>query len=340
MSEIFKNIDYSMFFDLSKYIVMDFLYYFFIGGRGCGKTFSFKRTVCDRFLKDGKQFVYVRRTEEEIKGKKLKGFFNILKIRYPDVYKDVEFGYKQGEFFINGQVAGYAMSLSRAQADKGINDYPDVWCIIVDEFIIKTDRYHQYFEREPEMLEDLIESVARLNDIPVFFFANNVSYVNPYFLYYLINFTPNSPRVFKRGEFYAENLDMSEYRRFKEQTRRSRALKGTRYYEYAVENQSLTDDKTNIKKKTGECRLIAAIVIDGVKLGVWKSMEYMVYYISENAANTNIIYTFDFNSVGNQRMLLNYKSLIIKNLMCSFENGLLYYESQKCKNIFMKIIKR
>lgn len=68
----------SMFFDLRKYYKMGYLYNFFIGARGCGKTFSIKETTTDDFLETGEQFVYARRYDKEIENKKLKTFYDDL----------------------------------------------------------------------------------------------------------------------------------------------------------------------------------------------------------------------------------------------------------------------
>ena len=68
----------SMFFDIRKYYKMGYLYNFFIGARGCGKTFSIKETTTDDFLATGEQFVYARRYDKEIENKKLQSFYDDL----------------------------------------------------------------------------------------------------------------------------------------------------------------------------------------------------------------------------------------------------------------------
>lgn len=329
----------SMFFDIRKYYKMGYLYNFFIGARGCGKTFSIKETTTDDFLATGEQFVYARRYDKEIENKNLKTFYDDLWKEKRDKYKDVEFEIKNQTAFINGMPAGYFKCVSRGIVDKGINSYTDVTKIFLDEFILGKSNY-RYLPNEPEMFEDLIENVARLREVPIYAFSNNVTQVNPYFLFYNIRFTPNSPRIFKHGDIYAENLNMSEYSAYKANTRRGRVLQGTQYFDYAFENSARMDDATNIRRKPNGSRLLASLTISGVKIGVWKSPTYGEYTLSPDCKGSTINYTFDFSEVGTNQLLLNYKSVVIKRILDAFAVGQLYFENQHCKNIFLKIVKR
>ena len=186
----------------------------------------------------------------------------------------------------------------------------------------------------------MIENVARLREVPIYAFSNNVTQVNPYFLFYNIRFTPNSPRIYKRGDIYAENLNMSEYTAYKANTRRGKVLQGTQYFDYAFENSARMDDATNIRRKPNGSRLLASLTISGVKIGVWKSPNYGEYTLSPDCKGATINYAFDFSEVGTNQLLLNYKSIVIKRILDAFAAGQLYFENQHCKNIFLKIVKR
>lgn len=54
---------------------------FIIGGRGIGKTYSFKKDVINRFKKKGKQFFYLRRHKSDMK--KIKNFSKRSNIKLP-----------------------------------------------------------------------------------------------------------------------------------------------------------------------------------------------------------------------------------------------------------------
>lgn len=327
-----------MFFDLRKYIQKGYLYNFFIGARGCGKTFSIKKVTTEDFFKTGEQFVYIRRYDSEIADKKLQSFYDDLIREYPE-YANHEFKIKDQTAFIDGEVAGYFKCISRGVVDKGLNAYTKVTKIFLDEFILSKSSYH-YLPNEPEMFEDTVENIARLKDVPVFAFSNNVTQVNPYFLFYGIRFTPNSPRVFKNEDIYAENLDMTEYQTFKANTRRGRVLRETAYFDYAFNNTARYDSKTNIRKKPSGSRLLATFTINDVKMGVWKSPNYGEFTLSPDAKGCNVNYEFDIGKVGDAKMLLNYKSIIVRRVLDAFSAGTLYFENQQIKNTFLKIVRR
>lgn len=328
-----------IFLNLRKIYNKGYLYNFVVGARGCGKTFGIKECTTDDFLETGEQFVYCRRYESEIEPKKIKNFYDDLWKEKKDKYKNVEFEVKGDTSYINGEAAGYFKAVSRGIVDKGINTYTDVGKIFLDEFILGKSTYH-YLPNEPEMFEDIIENISRLREVPVYCFSNNVSQVNPYFLFYGIRFTPNSPNVYRKGDIYAVNLDMKEYSEFKANTRRGQVLKGTKYFEYAFENTARLDNKTNIRKKTPKSRLLASITINSYTIGVWKSQTYGEYTLSPDHQGAIINYAFDLNEVGCGQAFLNYKSIVIKRLMESFANGKLYFENQTCKNLFLKIVRR
>ena len=50
-----------MYYDFSKLVSYNALLSFVIGERGVGKTFGAKKFVINDFLKNGNQFVYLRR---------------------------------------------------------------------------------------------------------------------------------------------------------------------------------------------------------------------------------------------------------------------------------------
>ena len=59
---------------------------FVVGARGCGKTFAFKKDAVESFLKDGSQFVYIRRYEKELLEAKARELFfpQDLKKMFPE----------------------------------------------------------------------------------------------------------------------------------------------------------------------------------------------------------------------------------------------------------------
>ena len=88
-----------------------------IGERGVGKSYGAKDYVISRFLKNGSQFLYLRRYENEIKSvferdkNNSKDFFNDIRKKY-DKHELVA---KNRKFFIDGNCFGFAKRLTEAQ---------------------------------------------------------------------------------------------------------------------------------------------------------------------------------------------------------------------------------
>ena len=70
-----------MWYDVRKTLSYNCLFNFVIGNRGCGKTYSCKKWAVDDYLKNGNEFIYLRRYDSELDLVK-KSFFNDLCLNY------------------------------------------------------------------------------------------------------------------------------------------------------------------------------------------------------------------------------------------------------------------
>lgn len=327
------------FFDVAKELKKGYIYNFFTGNRGCGKTYSWKRHVINNFLSsDGKnQFVYARRYATEIEPKKLeRGFFTDIAKEFPEH----SFAVDGDTAYIDGKPAGFFLAVSRGVVDKGTSAYDNVTDLLFDEFILAPGTYH-YIRNECEAFEDLLENVFRLRDARICLFSNNISEVNPYFLFYGIKFTRNSPNVYKRDGLRAMKINQSDYTSYKASTGRAKVIAGTNYFKSTVYNEALSDDRTNIDKKPSGSVCKFVIIVDGVKIGAWKAPVYGKWYLSPDIVNCGpFTFEWDLQRAGADALVLNYKHPYIKTIMQAFQAGTLFYETQTCKNLFMKIAKR
>lgn len=112
------------------------LFNFVVGMRGVGKTYSSKRRAIKNYLQKGKQFVYLRRYDTELKKSEMSKFFDDIYHEFPDT----AFKVGDGAFFINNKVAGWYIPLSKSQLFKSV-PFPNVSLIIFDEFIIDVGTY-------------------------------------------------------------------------------------------------------------------------------------------------------------------------------------------------------
>ena len=254
--------DKNIFYDYQRVLSYNALLNFIIGERGVGKSYGAKKFVAKRFINKHKQFVYLRRFKSELKEAMLKNSTPIFfeQIANDPELKDHKFTNKKDTMYIDGKLCGFAMPLSIANILKSAT-YDNVDTIIFDEFIIDKGTYH-YLQNEVTQMLDVIETVARLRDIRVFFLGNAISSTNPYFTYFDLSLPYNSDiKTFKDGLIVVNYIKNLKYREVKKQTRFGKLIEGTKYGKYAIDNEFLTDSKSFIKKKSPNCKFYFILVI-------------------------------------------------------------------------------
>lgn len=312
-------------------------FHFVLTNRGFGKSYGAKKRCIDRFLKYGEQFIYVRRYKTELK--KIYKYFEDIQ----DQYKGHEFQVKGRTFYIDGKVCGYAIPLSTSLIEKS-NPYPKVCTIIYDEFII--DKGHlRYLENEVEVMLELVSTICRTRDnVRVYFLANNVSEVNPYFTYFNIKLPEgNIIKTFNEGTIVVEKNTDDVFMEQMKATKFGRLVKGTKYGDYSIENKSLRDSDTFIEKlPLKNCTPLSNIIYNGQRVQVWLDRKNNFYYI-----NQKIVFdteTLTLESVDHsENSILNAKTIrfsILDDIIKSFQVGLVRFESQQVKHIMYDIFKK
>ena len=173
--------------------------------------------VVNKFLKKKEQFAYIRRYKPEIK-KAVPKFFEALNSN--EEFKGHELTSKNNMFYCDGEICGYAMTLSTAQDLKGTS-FSKVTTIIFDEFIIEEGQKKYYLSNEVVIFLNLLETIARMRDIKVFMLANPANiYTNPYFLYFDLSLPFNNDiKLFKDGLILLQYMKNEEYRKAKRETK-------------------------------------------------------------------------------------------------------------------------
>lgn len=313
------------------------LFHFVLTNRGFGKSYGAKKRCIDRFLKYGEQFIYVRRYKTELK--KIYKYFEDIQ----DQYKGHEFQVKGRTFYIDGKVCGYAIPLSTSLIEKS-NPYPKVCTIIYDEFII--DKGHlRYLENEVEVMLELVSTICRTRDnVRVYFLANNVSEVNPYFTYFNIKLPEgNIIKTFNEGTIVVEKNTDDVFMEQMKATKFGRLVKGTKYGDYSIENKSLRDSDTFIEKlPLKNCTPLSNIIYNSQRVQVWLDRKNNFYYINQKIV-------FDTETLSLERddhsenSILNAKTIrfsILDDIIKSFQVGLVRFESQQVKHIMYDIFKK
>ena len=324
-----------MYYNGNNTLTHNALFNFIVGNRGGGKTYWSKDWSIKDFLKNGKQFIYVRRYDTEFDRGKKEKFFDDIKDKYPEH----EFKVKGYTAFIDDKPAGQFMALSKSKIEKS-TAFPNVNKIIFDEFILDKGLYHYLSDEVVNFLE-LYETVARLrDDVRVFFLSNALTVSNPYFLYWKLNIKPNKKiQKFQNGLILVEMVANKEFIEKKKKTRFGQLVSGTTYGEYAIENTFLRDNDTFVEKKTGKAQHYFIIKYKGNKYGIWVDYEVGCYYVSEDIDKScKLIYTLtqDDHTV-NTMLLKGHGSRILKTFMENYKMGNVRFESINIKNIFYEI---
>lgn len=306
-----------------------------LSNRGGGKTFNMTRWTIEDFLKRKAQCIWVRRyqteVDEVIKNEK---YFDAVREYYPNV----EFKIDGNVGYINGEVAIYFVALSTSRQLKS-NNYPFVNKIVFDEFIIDKGRV-TYLKNEVEVFLDLYETVARTRDnVRAVLLANAISVVNPYFLFF--NVKPENKRFTCKGQICIELFTDAEFVDAKKKSRFGQLVDGTRYGDYAIDNQWLLDNETFIEPKSPRADFMLGMKYNGVMYGFWVDYKEGLIYVNRQ---------YDPSSYGlyclqkddHEANLLLIKSIsdskLVQRVIFAFRNGLLRFEDATVKNQFYEFI--
>ncbi len=176
----------------------DAQYYMIFGERSNGKTFSVKSLILDRYLSNGKQGAFLRRYDEDWKGKSNGGVAwddmlfhpklgNIIEKRSKGRWNSVIW---EGRAWTLCRKSGndieekdtrpfcHAFSLTKEENYKG-KAFPDITTIFFDEFMTRG----YYLQDEFLLLTSVCSSIIRLRtDVQIFMCANTITTYCPYFV--------------------------------------------------------------------------------------------------------------------------------------------------------------
>jgi len=168
-------------------------YNMIIGERSNGKTYSALEIVLKNWWEYGKQGAYIRRWQEDYKGKRATQLFEglIAENRISEI-TDGEWDtvkYQSSKFYLakkdetldklvsQEEPFCFAFALSDMEHDKSIS-YPNVTTIIFDEFLTRKYYLPDEFVTFMNVLSTIIR---RRNDVTIFMLANTVNKYAPYF---------------------------------------------------------------------------------------------------------------------------------------------------------------
>lgn len=326
-----------MWYDVGQTLTYNCLFNFIIGSRGCGKSYALKKRAIKLFLDKGHQFVYLRRYQEELDATAETYFDDvILNKEFPDVVIE----YRGGAYYINDQLAGYAMALTKAKSYKSIA-FPLVHLIIFEEFLIEDNGYSRYLKNEVKTFLGFYMSIDRYRGCIVFFLANSTTMINPYTLYFDLQL-PYGSDIVRKGDLLLQMVNNDEYIRSRKQTRFGKLIAGTEFEEYAIENKFVADSKTFVMKKTEKSQYYFTFIFEGESYGVWVDYSVGKMFVSEDVdPSCKLVYSLTVEDHKPNTLLTNQlnRSPYFKPFIDNFKMGNVYFENQKVKTIAYEVIK-
>ena len=334
----------SKFWNIPQAASYNCLFNFILGIRGAGKTYGLLKYLTERYQKNGYRYMYVRRSEEELKTlttQKSGRIFNHVQCEFEGHALWAE----ANVLHIDKEICGYAQALSTARKMKS-DALDNVRDIIFDEFIIdNTTSQQRYLPDEVTAFLELYESVARPGardyDVRCWFLGNAIASTNPYFDYFGLEM-PYKSDVYRRGDFMVQMVAPPELIEAKKATRFYQAIEGSAYAAYAAENKFLRDNPHFIGKKGKDAEYQFTFIYYDDMIGVWRDYRNGRYYISDDVdKQCRLVYaTTTETHEPNTLLLKGFKNSVnLKNLKNAYDLGCVYYENQRLHNWFKDIVR-
>ncbi|WP_400250132.1 phage DNA encapsidation protein [Methanomethylophilus alvi] len=339
----------SKYWDVNKTLSHNCLFNFIISARGGGKTYGTLSRVVKNYLNgqrngERNEFVYVRRTEEEMRklcitrGGRL---FNAIARDFPEHTLKAE----AMTMTCDKEVFGYAIPLSTAYKSKS-DAFPYVDTIIFDEFIAA--KRSMYLPDEVTKFLELYETVARPGTdhppVKVFFLGNAITQTNPYFEYFRLE-RPYQGEFKKFGrtkDILVQDVSVPILQEDKHKSRFGQLIEGSEYANYAIDNEWLEDRTDFIKRKNKDCEYRMAIKYNGTWIGVWFDNIEWIYYISMdvNLQDPNKFSATTDDHQPNLMLIKNAKRMnSFKHLIDAYNVGAIRYESIKLQGWFRDVMR-
>lgn len=306
-----------------------------------GKTYGAVKFVTKQFINKNEQFCYIRRYKSDLK--------NGVDTFFTSINNNKEFPNntlwaKHNKFYCDGDICGYAMTLSTAQDLKSAN-FDGVKNIIFDEFIIDEGQKKYYLTNEVETFLNLIETISRMRNVRVFLLGNAGNVVtNPYFLYFDMDLPYNTDiKTFKEGLILLQYMVNPEYRKAKSETRFGKLVKGTSYEKYAIENKDTHLNKNFIEHKGQTAKFSFAFIYNNETFGVWFDYSQGKVFVSNNyLKDTPYKFATTLKDHSENTMFLNSarKYGCWRTFIENYQLGNVRFENQKIKNIVTELIKK
>lgn len=306
---------------------------FIVLKRGYGKSWTFKDLIISDFIKSGAKTVWLRRYKPELR-KAISKFLPDIIDKYS---KENKLEIKGKAVHINGKEAISFFTLSEAQDLKSMS-FDGYKYLVYDEFIIEGGAKH-YIADECDVFCSLLSTVFRDRPIKAFLLGNKVKAVTPYNIYFnLPNFDGVKYIQDRSTLVYAkDNDDVVEDNYAKSDL--NKVLKGTKYYDYAMLNNTLNDNSAFIEKRPKDLKTNLVLNISGVDVGMFfDTNSSKIYFDTKCDKTIRSKYSLNKDNMAESYMLLSKQFPMAKLIKNAYVNGRVFFNDIKTKTIVQELL--
>lgn len=318
-----------------------------IGAPNKGKTYGIRAYALDRYLRHGRRFVEVCRTNVERDDIK-HGYFD--KLALAPALAGYEFRCSRNVFEVRREgepwrACGYIVSMTELQRAKR-KTYIDVETIIMDEALIeRIDRYHTYLRDEWSILSRVVDSCAREQldgDIRphVYLLGNAVDLINPYFQAFGIKGVPPYGYSWHNGKMcllhYVEHDEADAARLTGTLAGRMGSVTG---YSDASYGNRFREDMRFIGDKPPRAKYMMAVRYMGEIYAIWCDYTDGLYYVNgkvPKGAENVFALTRDDASVN--ALALRRTSKALASIVDMYYAGAVLYDSPRTREGFLSAL--
>lgn len=318
---------------------------FVVGGRGLGKTYGAKAWAIRDYIKNGNEFIYLRRYKTEQAGKDT--FFTDIAHIFPEwdfrvVGTTAQIKRFDDESKGAWKVFGYFTQLSNAMTQKSIA-YPKVTKIIYDEFIIQKG-FVRYLPEEVKAFQEFYSTVDRWKDkTRVLFLANAVSIYNPYFLEWGIE-PDGKSEWYSRGDGFivAHFPNGDSFASAVFETRFGSFIKDTEYAEYSTGSRFHDANSLLIQPKTSTATYFCRFETIAGKFNVWVDYtgEGPIFYVNGKHPDVNdTLFTTLTSSLAPNCVRVDKSTPVVSQLVRAYKRAQVYFSTARMRSAFEELLK-
>lgn len=321
-----------MYLDRNKILSYNASLNFIVLKRGYGKSWTFKDLIISDFIKSGAKTVWVRRYKPELRKAITKFLPDII-----DRYNQHKIEIKGKAVHIDGKEAINFYTLSEAQDLKSMS-FEGYKYLIFDEFIIEGGA-KRYLPEECDVFCSLLSTVFRDRPIKAFLLGNKVKAVTPYNIYFnLPNFEDVKYIKDRNTLVYAKDNDGVIEENYAKSDL-DKVLKGTKYYDYSMLNNTLNDNSSFIEKRPKDLTTNLVLNINGIDVGLFFDTNKSKLYFDIKCDKTiRAKYTLNKDNMAESYMLLSKQFPMAKLIKNMYVNGRVFFNDIRTKTIVQDLL--